>query len=129
MSRLDDIQRRRDRRGLPSRPQPLIHAQLGQTPGELAAPVTDDGKTQPGRLADALVFGPLLIYSGLGKTPPKWLKIGLIVIGTATVLVNIARYLEARSAGASVLEGMEAGPMHKADPRFHRVISLLNRVA
>lgn len=148
MSRLDDIQRRRDRRGLPSRPQPLIHAQLGQTPGSIPAlpPATvGDVKAQSVRLADMLVFGPMMLYAGLGKTTPKWVKFGMVVIGAGTIIYNLLNYLEVsrrkRAAGIVIegdsvtdaipagLSGMEAGPMHKTDPRFHRVINLLDRVA
>ena len=136
---LSDIQRRRSRRALASRPPSLVHPQLGQIAPAVAATVGDI-KAQPVRMADVLVFGPLMIYSGLGKKTPNWLRVGMVVIGAGTILYNLANYFEVerrkRESGivpdAGTVENellpglgqMNVGPFHKADPRLHRATVL-----
>ncbi|NIT36980.1 MAG: hypothetical protein GTN49_10865 [candidate division Zixibacteria bacterium] len=131
---LADIQRRRARQSLASRPQPLVFPQLGQLDPvmqpviaeRITDPLYEEVKAQPIRMADVLVFGPLMIYSGLGRATPNWLRVGMVIIGAGTILYNLANYFEierrAIAAGLadSNLSGMASGPMHKFDPRIHR---------
>jgi len=83
-------------------------------------------KEQAQHLADALVFGPLLIYSGLGKDAPKIIKTGMVLIGIGTVVYHVVKFFEKPEAQA--LEGMEWGPMHKASAEFHRPIQLVQQL-
>lgn len=113
---------------------------LGQIlPSSIPATV-GDVKAQPVRMADVFIFGPLMIYAGLGKATPQWLKTGMVIIGAGTIVYNLANYfaVEQRKVTSGVvpdpnviegellpgLSGMAAGPMHKADPRFHRPITM-----
>lgn len=77
-------------------------------------------KESPALLADALVYGPLLLFGGLGKDPPKWVRVGMVVAGVATIAYSLYQYFDAQRANG--LSGMSSGPMHKMDPRFHRPI-------
>lgn len=90
---------------------------LGQvfedTMTEAIVPTVGDLKAQPVRLADVLVFGPLMIYSGLGKNPPRWVKAGLIVIGVGTILYNLQNYLLAQQQKQLQLGQMQSGPWHR----------------
>lgn len=89
---------------------------------EAIVPRAGDVKAQGVRLADVAVFGPLMIYSGLGRNPPGWVRLGLIVIGVGTILYNLQNYLtvQSRRVAAGVAEGgaelgqMQAGPWHRA---------------
>lgn len=131
------------RERLPSRPAPIpVPSALGQI-APLPAATVGDVKAQSVRLADMLVFGPMMIYAGLGKQTPKWVKIGMVIIGAGTVLYNLANYFEVerrkREAGivpegAGVewetlpgMAGMSWGPMHKATD-LHRPIQLVKSV-
>ncbi len=131
------------RQGLASRPAPIpTPSGLGQFP---VPPATvGDVKAQPVRMADVLVFGPLMIYSGLGKATPQWVRVGMVIIGVGTILYNLSNYfaVERRkvqsgvSPDAAVIEGellpglsgMESGPMHKASD-LHRPINLVRQLA
>jgi hypothetical protein len=69
----------------------------------------------------------------------------MVVIGVGTIVYNLVNYFEVenrkRAAGVVPtgtgienetlpgLAGMDWGPMHKMDPRFHRPIMLGRRVA
>ena len=90
---------------------------LGQvfedTMTETIIPTAGDVKAQPVRLADVLVFGPLMIYSGLGKNPPGWVKAGLIVIGVGTILYNLHNYLLTQQRDQLQLGQMSHGPFHR----------------
>lgn len=79
----------------------------------IVAPTVGDVKAQPVRLADVLVFGPLMIYSGLGKNPPGWVKGGLIVIGVGTILYNLQNYLLVQQEKKAGLGQMQSGPWHR----------------
>lgn len=89
-----------------------------------------DVKSQPVRIADVLVFGPLMIYSGLGKATPQWVRTGMVIIGVGTIVYNLVNYFEVekRKRNGTALEGMTHGPMHKAEAEFHRPINLLRQV-
>lgn len=119
--------------------------ELGQVlPADVPATV-GDVKAQPVRMADVLIFGPLMIYSGLGKATPNWLRAGMVIIGVGTIVYNLANYFEVerrkREAGLSPnvatiekevlpgLSGMSHGPMHKATADLHRPINLVQRLA
>lgn len=113
---------RRYRVNLGELPATMMHerrsalGQLGQqftTVMDQAIVRPGDLKAQPVRLADVLVFGPLMIYSGLGKNPPRWVKGGLIVIGVGTILYNLQNYLLARQAEQRQLGQMAHGPFHR----------------
>lgn len=104
-----------------------------------------DIKAQPVRMADVFVFGPLMIYSALGKATPTWVRVGMLIIGVGTIVYNLSNYweVERRKVTAGVtpdanviegellpgLSGMEAGPMHKATADLHRPINLVRRLA
>lgn len=51
------------------------------------------GKTQLIRLADILLIGPLMIYSGTGKRMPPILRDALVVMGVLTIVYNGANFL------------------------------------
>lgn len=51
-------------------------------------------KTQYIRMMDVAVFGPLMIYTALGKTPPQIVKNSMVLIGIGTILYNGYNYLE-----------------------------------
>jgi len=118
----------RGRRAMPSRPVPLPTrgepVGLGQV--DPIMPLIGDIKAQPVRMADVLVFGPLMIYSGLGKATPKWVRVGMVIIGVGTIIYNLANYfsIEREKLDAG-LGQMEAGPMVKRQPGLHRPIQLL----
>jgi len=130
---------------LASRPAPIpVPGQLGAYEKPPAATV-GDVKAQSVRIADMLVFGPMMIYAGLGKKTPKWIKIGMVIIGVGTVVYNLANYFEVEKRkreagivpeGAGVegeilpgLSGLTSGPMQKATPGIHRPIQLLKGLA
>ena len=84
-------------------------------------PRAGDVKAQGVRIADIAVFGPLMIYSGLGKNPPTWVRLGLILIGVGTILYNLQNYItvQGERADAGIAKGgfflgqMQAGPWHR----------------
>lgn len=129
---LADIQRRRSRRGLPSRPQPLVFPQLGQSAidGEYLPPEPpvdlEDVQAQPKRIADIFVYGPMMIFSGLGQRPPRWARVGMIILGVGTIVYGLYSYfeIEKRKIRAGTANGplgqLNWGPMHRADPDLHR---------
>ena len=140
-----DRYRQRARGRLASRPPPIpVPEQLGQFEPPPAATV-GDVKAQTVRIGDMLVFGPLMIYAGLGKTPPPWVQVGMVIIGVGTIAYNLINYLEVEKRkrvagiipeGAGVegeilpgLSGLTSGPMAKARPEFHRPIQLLKGLA
>lgn len=92
--------------------------------------LASDVKSQPVRIADVLVFGPLMIYSGLGKATPKWVRTGMVIIGVGTIVYNLVNYFEVekRKRNGNTLEGMNWGPMHKVQAEYHRPINLLRQV-
>jgi len=91
-------------------------------------PTERDIKAQSVRMADVLVFGPLMIYAGLGRATPMWLRVGMVIIGAGTVLYNLANYLTIEREEAAGLGQMQWGPMHKASADLHRPINLLNQL-
>lgn len=130
---LGDIQRRRTRRGLPSRPQPLIFPQqLGQTAidGELLPPEPplsfEDLASQPKRIADIFVYGPMMVFSGLGQRPPKWARVGMIILGVGTIVYGLYSYfeIEKRKLRAGVADPQLGQP----EPRMHRPTVLTQRL-
>lgn len=125
---------RRGRRAMPSRPVPIpimgepvgSAAGLGQIPTVI--PTTRDIKAQGVRMADVLVFGPLMIYAGLGRATPMWVRTGMVIIGVGTIVYNLANYLTIEKEEAGALGQMQWGPMHKAQADLHRPINLLNQL-
>jgi len=89
--------------------------------GQPQAPIVDIGKPQAIRLADIAVFGPMMIYSGLGKKMPRWLRWGIIIVGVGTVIYNLHYYMvnrQAAQASPEGLQGLNVGPWAKvADTR------------
>ncbi len=122
------------RHAMPSRPVPIPTRgePVGTAPGLGQMPVfipTDrDIKAQSVRVADMLIFGPMMIYAGLGKATPQWLRVGMVIIGAGTVLYNLANYLTIEREEAAGLGQMEAGPMHKAQADLHRPINLIRQL-
>lgn len=116
------IDTRRTRRG--------HYAPLGEVPAidpATAMVITrpDISKPQVVRLADVAVFGPLMIYAGMGKKAPKWVQWGLVLVGVGTIIYNLHYYLvnrqlerEGVTDAVDTLEGLQVGPWHKvADTR------------
>lgn len=136
---LGDIQRRRARRGLPSRPTPIPQMSDLQTYAVNLAGLGIDAQAadvtvQHGRIAEMLVFGPMMLYAGLGRATPRWVRVGMIIIGAGTIIYNLVNYLEAerlkRIEGTTDQLGqMSWGPMHRADPHLHRATLLTQTVA
>lgn len=121
MADFSDIQRRRARRGLPSRPPPVIFPppdqRLGQ--GLDAEPVElRDLQAQPARIAEAFVYGPMMIFNGLGRSPPPWARTGMIILGVGTIVYALYRYfdIERRKLRA----GVEAPGLGRLDYRMDR---------
>ena len=91
----------------------------------MAVTQVDIGKPQAVRLADVAVFGPLMIYAGMGKKAPKWVQWGLVIVGVGTIVYNLHYYLvnrqlerEGVTGAVDTLEGLQVGPWHKvADER------------
>lgn len=46
------------------------------------------------RLLEALIYGPLMVYTAMGKTPPKWLQLGMLAVGVGTVLYNAGVFVD-----------------------------------
>jgi ABC-type enterobactin transport system permease subunit len=42
---------------------------------------------------DISVFGPLMIFSAINKTPPPWLRLAMVGIGVGTILYNAKNFL------------------------------------
>jgi len=91
-------------------------------------PTERDIKAQGVRMADVMVFGPLMIYAGLGKATPPWLRVGMVIIGVGTVIYNLANYLTIEREEGGALGQMQAGPMHKATADLHRPIRLVRQL-
>lgn len=49
------------------------------------------------RLLDVFVVAPFLFYASTHKSQPEWVKFGLFVIASATLIYNGRRYLEVKS--------------------------------
>ena len=125
---LADIQRRRSRYTLASRPQSLVHPTgLGQIIEPAGAPL------DVGSMSQALVFGPLLIANALGRGTPQWVRVGMLIVGVGTVAFALYRLWQGQTGGLGDLPRglgqMTTGPMHKADPRLHRQTLLSTTVA
>lgn len=60
--------------------------------------MTEITKTQAIRLADVFIIGPVMIYAGLGKRPPKIVQTALIILGVLTILYNARNYLANQEA-------------------------------
>ncbi len=111
---------------IPTQGEPVGSAPgLGQTP--LFIPTARDIKAQSVRMADVLVFGPLMIYAGLGRQTPQWLRVGMVIIGAGTVLYNLANYFTIEREEAAGLGQMQAGPFHKAGD-MHRPVRLVRQL-
>ena len=54
---------------------------------------TNGDKSQTVRLGDIFLFGPLMILGAINKTPPKWMRAALVVIGVGTIAYNARNYL------------------------------------
>lgn len=108
MPNLSDIQRRRTRRGLASRPPPLIFPPpppLGQILEPEPVEVRELA-AQPARIAEILVYGPMMIFNGLGRSPPPWARTGMIILGVGTIVYGLYRYfdIERRKLRAGVVD-------------------------
>ena len=101
--------------------------QLGQLSQVLAAEgarqaievAQGEVKAQGVRLADIFVFGPLMLYAGLGKDTPQWLKLGMVIIGGGTIVYNLVNFMEIAkrnglAATMSGFAGMATGPIDRA---------------
>ena len=84
-----------------------IAAGLGQVP--MPRPTLTDIKAQTVRMADVMVFGPLMLYAGLGRQTPTWLKLGMVIIGAGTIIYNLANYFQIEKE-TSGLGQMQWGP-------------------
>lgn len=116
---------------IPTRGEPVGSAPgLGQTP--LFIPTQRDVKAQTVRIGDILVFGPLMIYAGLGKATPLWVRTGMVIIGVGTIVYNVVNYMtierEAQIEAGGALGQMQWGPMHRASADLHRPIQLVRRL-
>ena len=107
------------RRGVTIEGQAL--GQTDTTTAAIAARATreatpEDVKAQGVRLMDIFVFGPLMLYAGLDKAPPKWVKVGMLIIGGGTIIYNLVNFLEIsrRTGGLAGLAGMAVGPIDRA---------------
>ena len=120
-------------RPLPSRPVPIPTRgePVGSAPGlgqlPMIIPTARDIKAQSVRMADVLVFGPLMIYAGLGRATPQWLRVGMVIIGAGTVIYNLANYLTIEREETGALSQMQWGPMEKASD-LHRPINLIRQL-
>jgi hypothetical protein len=116
------IETRRNRSGQYT---PLGDVQPVDPVTAMAVTGVDIGKPQAVRLADIAVFGPLMIYAGMGKKAPRWVQWGLIIVGVGTIIYNLHYYLvnrqlerEGVTDAVEALEGLQVGPWHKvADQR------------
>jgi len=52
-----------------------------------------DIKAQGTRFMDISVFGPLMIFSAMNKTPPPWLRLAMVGIGVGTILYNANNFI------------------------------------
>lgn len=118
---LADIQRRRSRVALASRPQPLVFPQgLGQVPPAVTA-------YQGAQMAQLFVYGPLMVMSALGRRTPMWLRTGMLIIGVGTMVYAAYKYIWPEDSAQ--LGQLNVGPFHKADPTLHRQTLLTSMVA
>lgn len=71
-------------------PKPLTRLTSGTIP--------EVTKSQAVRLLDVAVFGPLMLYSAMNKTPPKWVQLGMLAVGAGTILYNLSNFLDTAKA-------------------------------
>ena len=82
-------------------------------------------------MADVFVFGPLMIYSALGKSTPKWVRTGMLIVGVGTIVYNLVNYFEIEKrvglSGINPNLGPGAGSSLTAptDPRLARQTALV----
>ena len=81
---------------------------------ETLEPSTGEVKAQGVRLADIFVFGPLMLYAGLGRDPPQWVKIGMLLMGAGTIIYNAVNWFEISRRQNGTLAGMATGPVDRA---------------
>ena len=86
---------------------------LGQTETPSGPVDPETTKEQVRQLSDVLVYGPLLIMSGLGREPPRWVRAGMLIIGVGTVVYQLARYFD--TTRNAQLGQMTHGPVHRLD--------------
>jgi hypothetical protein len=67
----------------------MYQPQMGQLPGELPAQQQSLTREQWSLIASLAIAGPWAIYSGLGMTPPAWLRAGMFVTGVGTVILGL----------------------------------------
>ena len=60
-------------------------------------PTPGDVKAQGIRFMDISVFGPLMIFSAINKTPPPWLRLAMVGIGVGTILYNARNFLSVQN--------------------------------
>lgn len=63
-------------------------------PPATAPPLSEEIKAQPVRLLDIGLFGPLTILGALNKTPPVWMRLGLLAYGIGTIVYNWGNFVE-----------------------------------
>jgi len=74
--------------------------QLNQTPRTKPlirlsnATIPEVTKAQSVRLLDVAVFGPLMLFSAMNKTPPKWVQLGMLAVGAGTILYNLSNFVD-----------------------------------
>jgi len=56
-------------------------------------------KSQKDRLLNIGLYGPLLIFSSMNKTPPDWLRLLLLAAATTGILYDLNAFLADRKKG------------------------------
>jgi len=77
-------------------------------------PTAGDVKAQGVRLADIFIFGPLMLYAGMGKDTPQWVKVGMLLLGGGTIIYNLVNFFEVARREGDQLSGMTSGPVDQA---------------
>lgn len=50
-------------------------------------------KTQGIRIADVMLFGPLMVLGALNKQPPAWTRLAMLFIGIGTIAYNAKNFI------------------------------------
>ena len=74
--------------------------------GSMATP--EHAKTQWIRLADMAFIGPGMIYAAMRKTPPEWVRAGMMIAGVATIFYNMNNFLNIQRERRAMLQREEA---------------------
>jgi hypothetical protein len=86
---------RKPKDGIRGRGMPFGKMVIAERKPEL---VQEYQKSQNIRLIDVFVIAPILIYAGMQKSQPEWLRYSLIGIGIATLYYNGKNYLVNRKS-------------------------------